>query len=125
MSKIYKGWELMKAIADEEIKKGTKFKDKDGKEVEWNGDNFVFTNSRGNYMCTIDDIYFINEAFEVIEAGIDIDSIEELNDTCYDVNTMSDDDIEIYHNITRTIMNKILQAVKQLDKRVKKLEENK
>ena len=53
---------------------------------------------------------------------IDIDSIEELNDTCYDINTMSDDELEFYHNKTRTTINEILQAVKQIDKRVKKLE---
>ena len=59
---------------------------------------------------------------ELIEDEIDIDSIEELNDTCYDVNIMSDDDLEFYHNKTRTTMNKILQAVKQIDKKVKELE---
>jgi hypothetical protein len=35
---------------------------------------------------------------------------------------MSDDDLEFYHNKTRTTINEILQAVKQIDKRVKKLE---
>lgn len=60
--------------------------------------------------------------FELIEDEIDIDSIEELNNTCYDVNTMSDDDLEFYHNKTRTTINEIVQAVKQIDKRVKKLE---
>ena len=60
--------------------------------------------------------------FELIEDEIDIDSIEELNDTCYDVNIMSDDDLEFYHNKTRTTINEILQAVKQIDKRVNKLE---
>lgn len=59
---------------------------------------------------------------ELIEDEINIDSIEELNDTCYDVNTMSDDDLEFYHNKTRATINEILQSVKQIDKRVKKLE---
>lgn len=127
MSKIYKGWELMKAIADEEIKKGTKFKDKDGKEVEWNGDNFVFTNSRGSYMCTIDDIYFINDVFGVIETEIDIDKIQELyinsNKVGEDLtNSWIGRNLDIA--MTRKI-NELVQAVKQIDKRVKKLEENK
>lgn len=60
---------------------------------------------------------------ELIEDEIDIDSIEKLDDTCYDVNIMSDDDLEFYHNETRTTINEILQAVKQIDKRVKKIEE--
>lgn len=67
-------------------------------------------------------IALLNDEFELIEDEIDIDNIEELNDTCYDVNTMSDEEIETYHNKTRTTMNEILQAVKQIDKRVKKLE---
>lgn len=66
---------------------------------------------------------FLNWNVELIEDEIDIDSIEELNDTSYDVNTMSDDELEFYHNKTRTTINEILQAVKQIDKRVKKLED--
>ena len=74
-------------------------------------------------MNTFNDTTFLNDIFELIEDGIDIDSIEELNDTCYDVNIMSDDDLEFYHNKTRTTINEILQVVKQIDKRVKKIEE--
>lgn len=125
MKKIYKGWELMKAIADGEIKKGTKFKDKYKREVGWNGNNLVFMDSDENYMSTISDIYFINEEFEVIEDEIDIDSIEKLDDTCYIMYGMQDEEIENYHNKTRTTINEILQALKQIDKRVKKLEKYK
>lgn len=114
MSKIYKSWELIKAIADGEIKKGTKFKNKDKKEVEWNGNNLVFIDLDENYMSIISDIYFINEEFEVIEDEIDIDNIEELK--------------SVTNNIDGTIcmmckINELVQAVKQIDKRVKKLEE--
>ena len=119
----YKGYELMKAIAEGKIKSGTKFKAKEGKEVKWNGNNLMSIDFNECYMCMINDICFINEEFEVIEDEINIDSIEGLNDTCYDVNIMSDDDLEFYHNKTRTTINEILQAVKQIDKRVKKLEE--
>ena len=119
----YKGYELMKAIAEGKIKSGTKFKAKEGKEEKWNGNNLMSIDFNECYMCMINDICFINEEFEVIEDEINIDSIEGLNDTCYDVNIMSDDDLEFYHNKTRTTINEILQAVKQIDKRVKKLEE--
>ena len=114
MSKIYKGWELMKAIADGEIKKGTKFKDKDKNEVEWNGNNLAFIDSYENYMYMKSDIYFINEAFELIEDEINIDSIEEYKqehkERCIDIDI-------------RNKINELVQVVKQLDKRIKKLEE--
>lgn len=112
MGEIYKGWELMKAIADEEIKKGTKFKDKDKKEVEWNGNNLVCIDLGENYMCTISDIYFINEEFELIEDEIDIDSIEEYKQE----HTERCIDIDIRNKI-----NEILQAVKQINKKVEEL----
>ena len=64
----------------------------------------------------------MNDKFELIEDEIDIDSIEKLDDTCYIMYGMQDEEIETYHNKTRTTMNEILQAVKQIDKRVKKLE---
>ena len=113
MSKIYKSWKLIQAIADGEIKKGTKFKDKDKKEVEWDGNNFVFIDSGRDYTSVLSDIYFINEEFELIEDEIDIDNIEELK--------------SVTNNIDGTIcmmckINELVQAVKQIDKRVKKLE---
>lgn len=121
----YKGYELMKAIAEGKIKSGTKFKTKEGKEVKWNGYNLMSIDFNECYMCIINDICFINEVFELTEDEIDIDSIEELNDTCYDVNAMSDDDLEFYHNKTRTTINEILQAVKQINKEVKELKNRK
>ena len=74
-------------------------------------------------LCTIyntDDL--LNMKVELIEDEIDIDSIEKLDDTCYIMYGMQDEEIETYHNKTRTTINEILQAVKQIDKRVKKLE---
>lgn len=123
----YKGYELMKAIADEEIKKGTKFKDKDGKKVEWNGYNFVFTDLCENYMCTISDIYFINEVFELIEDEIDAEKIYCTNNK-QGITTTASDDNEKEEELRRYIINncedieELLRIVKQIDKRVKKLE---
>lgn len=88
----------------------------DGYELRWNTET--------NNELKLTAIKLSQSIFELIEDNnIDIDSIEELDDACYDVNIMSDDDLEFYHNKTRTTINEILQAVKQIDKRVKKLEE--
>lgn len=142
MSKIYKGWELMKAIADGKIKNGTKIISKDcsnnriicfnSNELYWkdNGESIF------NSICLPD---FLNENFELIEyeVDIDIDSIEEIKWT--EINGTGDkqdefvlekngryicanyDDVEM--ELVRTV-NKLIQAVKQIDKRVKELNTN-
>ena len=58
-------------------------------------------------------IALLNDKFELIENEIDIDSIEEYKQE----HTERCIDIDI-----RNKMNEILQAVKQIDKRVKRLE---
>ena len=62
--------------------------------------------------------------FELIEDNnIDIDSIEELNDTGYDEENMTSEEKEYYHNITREQQNTILRALKQLNKEIKSIKE--
>ena len=119
MGKIYKGWELMKAIADGKIKERSRFKAEYETFIARDGYLFVEYDNRQKYANSFE----LKWKFELIEDEINIDSIEELNDTWYDVNTMSDDDLEFYHNKTRATINEILQSVKQIDKRVKKIEE--
>ena len=122
MGKIYKGWELMKAIADGEIKEGRRFNvHRTYSAIAVLEDRILHLEDGNKRILTTNDLLIYT--FELIEDEIDIDSIEELNDTCYDVNIMSDDDLESYHNKTRTTINEILQAVKQIDKKVKKIEE--
>ena len=113
MSKIYIGWELMKAIADGEIKEGSK--------IKINEDIYIFC--EGNFMSDstihfLTDIYndidFATAKFELIEDGIDIDNIEEYKQE----HTERCIDIDIRNKI-----NELIKAVKQIDKRVKKLEE--
>lgn len=58
------------------------------------------------------------EIIEDKENEIDIQSIEELNDTCYDIKTMNNDEIEYYHNSTRTRLNEVIRAIKQLDNKI-------
>lgn len=117
MSKIYKGWELMKAIADGKIKDGTKVISKDCSnnriicfyvnELYWkdNGES-VF-----NSICLPD---FLNDNFELIEyeVDIDIDSIEELEGI-------------IEYSTERNTINQLIRAVKQLNREVKKLKNRK
>ena len=126
MSKIYKGWELIKAIADGEIKEKSRFRDIYSEYI-YKRNSFgelELKRKDGEELTSPDYSYFAEKDndFELIGDEIDINSIEELDDACYDVNIMSDDDLEFYHNKTRTTINEILQAVKQIDKRVKKLE---
>lgn len=126
MGKIYKGWELMKAIADGEIKEENRFRDTYSEYIYKRNSfgDLELKREDGEELTSPDYSYFVEKDndFELIQDEIDIDRIEELNDTCYDVNTMSDDDLEFYHNKTRATINEILQAVKQIDKRVKELE---
>ena len=126
MGKIYKGWELMKAIADGEIKEESRFRDTYSEYIYKRNSfgDLELKREDGEELTSPDYSYFVEKDndFELIQDEIDIDRIEELNDTCYDVNTMSDDDLEFYHNKTRATINEILQAVKQIDKRVKELE---
>ena len=127
MGKIYKGWELIKAIADGEIKEESRFRDTYSEYI-YKRNSFgelELKRKDGEELTSPDYIYFAlkDNDFELIEDEIDIDSIEKLDDTCYIMYGMQDEEIENYHNKTRTTMNEILQAVKQIDKRVKKLEE--
>lgn len=118
MSKIYKSWELMKAIADGKIKNGSKFIFKTEhnmkEEVLWDGEVFLYANSKKTIVSDYTDINLIQGTFELIEDGIDIDNIEEYKQE----HTERCIDIDIRNKI-----NELIQAVKQIDKRVKKLEE--
>ena len=127
MSKIYKGWELIKAIAYGEIKEESRFRDTYSEYI-YKRNSFgelELKREDGEELTSPDYSYFAvkDNDFELIEDEIDIDSIEKLDDTCYIMYGMQDEEIENYHNKTRTTINEILQAVKQIDKRVKKLEE--
>lgn len=126
MGKIYKGWELLKAIADGEIKEESRFRDTYSEYI-YKRNSFgelELKREDGEELTSPDYSYFAvkDNDFELIEDEIDIDSIEKLDDTCYILYGMQDEEIENYHNKTRTTINEILQAVKQIDKRVKELE---
>ncbi len=120
MGKVYKGYELIKAIVDGEIKECSKFN------ITGYKQKIIYTKGLlcyiNNYWDEVSSSVIINCTFELIEDEIDIQSIEELNDTCYDAITMSDEDIEYYHNFTAKKLNEIIRAVKQIDKKIKEKE---
>lgn len=110
MSKTIKGHEIFKLIANKEVKDGTQFrmlKDKN-----------IYTYRNNNFVCKyggMNVIAILNNEFEIIEEQeeIDIQNIEEL------------EKIEDYEagpadiKLNRQIINKLVQAVKQLDKKMK------
>lgn len=126
----YKGYELLKAIADGEIYYGTKFKIKDWNEIiVYEQSNLIFreifdTKEEGsNYGKAIFDLwnldYILNAEFELIEDNtIDIDNIEEL-DTYETVETYDWQDVDT----NRMTINELVQAVKQLNKEIKSIKE--
>ena len=111
----YKGYELLKAIADGEIKEGSRFIFRASQDVEnvyWDGENFKYIDNEGNLMLDYPDIELVNSTFELIEDEIDIDSIEELEEI-------------VEYSIEKNTINQLVQAVKQLNKKVKELENRK
>ena len=112
MSKIYKGWELIQAIADGEIKNGSRFNvHRTYSAIAVLEDRILHIEDGNKIILTTNDLLIYT--FELIEDEINIDSIEEYKQE----HTERCIDIDI-----RNKMNEILQAVKQIDKRVKKLE---
>lgn len=112
----YKGYELLKAIANNEIKEGSKFKDSWGDEYIYKANVYIEGCSlyriEGDKIEVPDySIFADNENdFVLIENGIDIDSIEEIE-------TDAIGDVTYY-------INDLIKAVKQLNERVKQLEED-
>lgn len=138
MAKIYKGWELIKAMSEKEIKEGSKFVDKLYKEEYIYSRNEITEELMLYKKDPVTEDYFIpdysffaekDNDFELIEYEKDIDDIKELyiNDDMKSV-AVGKDTIKNWTGRSLDItfankMNEILQAVKQLDKRIKNLED--
>lgn len=111
----YKGYELLKAIEDGKIKEGSRFKVyRTYNAIAVLEDRTLHFEDGNKRILTTNDLLIYT--FELIENEIDIDSIEKLE--------------SITNNIDGTvcIMNKInelVQAVKQINKEVKELENRK
>ena len=112
MSKIYKGWELIKAIADGEIKEESRFIDTYSEYIYKRNSfgDLELKREDGEELTSPDYSYFAvkDNDFELIEDEIDIDSIKEM-------------ELDVIDDVTYYI-NDLIKAVKQIDKRVKKLE---
>lgn len=117
MSKIYTGYELIKEMALERIKNGTKIiphypnNDCTVKYFKYSY-GFLEAHYKDN-RCNDNDVnvcVFLdnNRTFEVIDDEIDIDNIEELKGI-------------VEYATEQDTINKLIQAVKQIDKRVKEL----
>lgn len=108
----YKGYELLKAIANGEIKERSRFKAEYKTFIARDGYLFVEYDNRQEYANSFE----LKWEFELIEDEIDIDSIEKLE--------------SVTNNIGGTIcmmskINELVQAVKQINKEVKELKEDK
>ncbi len=118
MQKVYKGYELMKKIAKEEIKENTKLRIENYDRtinVIFNGCDLI-TDDNEN-LTDIWSLYAIMISnFTVIknEEEIDIQEIEEYNDYFID-NSRSSNDIK---DLAKKY-NLLVKSVKQLDKKMK------
>lgn len=109
MGKTYKGWELMKAIADGEIKNESRFNlHRTYSAIAVLEDRILHIEDGNKRILTTNDLLIYT--FELIEDEINIDSIEELKGI-------------VEYSTEKNTINQLVQAVKQIDKRVKKLED--
>lgn len=123
MSKAYKGYKLMKAIANGEIKEGSRFNTYRGI-VYFDGINLREDNKEGHYFLEgIDDLEFSKLNFELIEdETIDIDNIEPFT---FLYSLCSDSSETLNEKIRKIVekQNELIQAVKQLNKEIKNFKE--
>lgn len=123
MSKKYKGWELIKAIALNELKAGTKFYDKrTGIEYILSENGKVYENRQyfdDEVYTQLQEDYTIKELgqadFELIED--EIDNIKEL----LKIEEYEVDKTDV--KLNRDKINELVQAVKQLNKEIKSIKE--
>lgn len=107
MGKIYKGWELIKAIEDGEIKNGSRFNiHRTYSAIAVLEEGMLHMENGNKRILTTNDLLIYT--FELIQDEIDIDSIEELKGI-------------VEYSTERNTINQLIQAVKQIDKRVKEL----
>ena len=108
MTRIYQGWELMKAIEEGKIKNGSRFYvHRTYSTIAVLEDRILHIEDGNKRILTTNDLLIYT--FELIEDEIDIDSIKEM-------------ELDVIDDVTYYI-NDLIKAVKQIDKRVKKIEE--
>ena len=123
MNKTYKGWELLKAIADDEIKEGSIIKNLiTHREYKYEEDTCYYYTEEVGYRyleeennikkLAITDFELISEPIE----KIDIQDIEEMKELEYSGDYYD----EIDEN--RSVINTLIKAIKQLDNKIKEKE---
>ena len=117
MGKIYKGWELMKAIEEGKIKNGSRFNVyRTYSAIAVLEDRILHIEDGNKRILTTNDLLIYT--FELIEdEPIDIDKIEEL---------LKIEEYEVDKTdtiINRNKINELVQAVKQLNKEIKSIKE--
>lgn len=113
MSRVYKGYELIKAIADGEVKENTKFREMEENRYYIVKDRKLWEQEdTGIYNSKLENLQIIYGVFELIEDKIDIDNIEEIDPK------LNRSTISILKEEIETI-NKLVQAVKQLNKEIR------
>lgn len=138
MNKKIKGYEVMKLIAEKQIKVGQEFlftyTDGVKEKIFWDGENFKYFEAENSFVLrTVGDIEFAVGDFEILEDEEEID-IQAINENDYKIvywtkNIFTSETInDLFHKIVFEIMrnrnkqNEILKAVKQLDKKINKEE---
>lgn len=127
----YKGYELLKAIADGKIKDGTKFKCLNEKPMQYYTDSNIYRYEHGSLLGRFGGfniLSIVNKDFEIVQKQdeIDIDSIIELEEFKLDQFVTMDK----FERFDRTMIeyskiNQLIQAVKQINKEVKELKNRK
>lgn len=126
MSKVYKGYELMKMFAEKQIKNGTKFKDLTDNNYADNSNIYRYENNNfiGRY-GGLNILMLLKHDFELIEDEIDINSIEKFE---IDKNNFIQTELGAFKTRKMDIafldkINELVQAVKQNHKEIKELKE--
>ena len=102
-NRIYKGYEIFKAIANKEIKDGTQFRKLDNENI--------YTYRNNNFVCKyggMNVIAILNDEFKIIEEQEEID-IQDIEEIQFPDNTNLRDTRDL-------IINQLVKAVKKLDK---------
>lgn len=77
-----------------------------------------FINKKTNIHLKVQDYVFWTFDIKEQNKEINIQAIGELNDTNFKMIEMTDEEINYYQNITRSTLNEVIKAVKQLDKKM-------
>lgn len=113
MSKVYKGYELLKAIENGEIKENTEFLTKNKTKIYYDGSILRYKEAYYGIKANTEiGMSWLKGEFKLIEDNkIDIDSIEELDEGRY-----------IITDVLRKI-NELVKWAKQTDKEIKSIKE--